>query len=89
MDVDDIDAALEKINALGGSTVLPRQDVGGMGWSAYFKDTEGNVVGLWQNAAPADAAADAPAGRGGRRERHRRLRGRRPGTAACPGPRRR
>jgi hypothetical protein len=21
-----------------------------MGWAAYFRDTEGNVVGLWQNA---------------------------------------
>ena len=52
VDVDDIDSALEKINALGG---IPssRQDVGpGMGWNAYFKDTEGNIVGLWQNAAP-------------------------------------
>jgi predicted enzyme related to lactoylglutathione lyase len=59
VDVEDIDAALEQINALGGSTVMPRQDVGGMGWSAYFKDTEGNIVGLWQNAAPAGGAADA------------------------------
>jgi hypothetical protein len=23
-----------------------------MGWAAYFKDTEGNVVGLWQSAVP-------------------------------------
>jgi predicted enzyme related to lactoylglutathione lyase len=60
VDVDDIDAALEKIGSLGGSTVLPRQEVGGMGWAAYFKDTEGNVVGLWQNAAPEGGAAEAP-----------------------------
>lgn len=52
VDVDDIDAALEKIEALGGSTVTPREEVGGMGWAAYFRDTEGNVVGLWQNAVP-------------------------------------
>ena len=67
VDVDDIDAALEKIGALGGSTVLPRQEVGGMGWAAYFKDTEGNVVGLWQSAAPqgtAEAAGTATAGTG-------------------------
>ncbi|MCU1533032.1 MAG: hypothetical protein JWO49_2603 [Arthrobacter sp.] len=51
VDVDDIDAALEKIEALGGATVTPRQDVGGMGWAAYFRDTEGNVIGLWQTAA--------------------------------------
>ena len=57
VDVEDIDAALEKINALGGSTVQPRQEVGTMGWAAYFRDTEGNIVGLWQNAAPEGSAA--------------------------------
>jgi predicted enzyme related to lactoylglutathione lyase len=51
VDVDDIDAALEKIAALGGSTVREKMQVGGMGWNAYFKDSEGNIVGLWQNAA--------------------------------------
>jgi predicted enzyme related to lactoylglutathione lyase len=24
--------------------------VGDMGWAAYFTDTEGNVIGLWQPA---------------------------------------
>jgi predicted enzyme related to lactoylglutathione lyase len=24
-------------------------DVGGMGVSAYFEDTEGNLIGLWQS----------------------------------------
>ncbi|MET4134057.1 VOC family protein [Pseudarthrobacter sp. PvP090] len=51
VDVDDIDAALEKITALGGSTYREKMQVGGMGWNAYFKDSEGNIVGLWQNAA--------------------------------------
>lgn len=48
VDVDDIDAALAKVEELGGMTVLGRQDVGGMGWAAYFKDVEGNLMGLWQ-----------------------------------------
>ena len=48
--VDDIDKALERIGELGGETVLGRQPVGDMGFSAYFRDSEGNVVGLWQNA---------------------------------------
>lgn len=60
VDVDDIDAALEKINSLGGSTVSPRQEVGTMGWAAYFRDTEGNVVGLWQSA-PREGGAGAAA----------------------------
>lgn len=51
VDVDDIDAALEKITALGGSTYREKMPVGGMGWNAYFKDSEGNIVGLWQKAA--------------------------------------
>ncbi len=62
VDVDDIDEALQKIESLGGSTVSPRQEVGTMGWAAYFKDTEGNIVGLWQNAAPEGGTAAAEAG---------------------------
>jgi predicted enzyme related to lactoylglutathione lyase len=50
VDVDDIDKALEVIGSLGGSTVVPRQPVGDMGFTAYFKDTEGNIVGLWETA---------------------------------------
>ena len=63
VDVDDIDAALEKIKSLGGSTVSPRQEIGTMGWAAYFRDTEGNIVGLWQNAP-----REGGAGGSGRRE---------------------
>ena len=50
IDVDDIDAALVKIEELGGQTLLGRQAVGEMGWAAYFKDVEGNSMGLWQTA---------------------------------------
>lgn len=53
IDVEDIDAALEKVVSLGGSTVVARQQVADMGFSAYFKDSEGNVMGLWQTAGPA------------------------------------
>ena len=48
--VDDIDKSLAKIEKLGGKTVQKKQPVGDMGFTAYFKDSEGNVVGLWQNA---------------------------------------
>jgi predicted enzyme related to lactoylglutathione lyase len=50
VDVDSIDATLEKISGLGGSTVAPKTPVGDMGFAAYFKDPEGNVVGLWETA---------------------------------------
>ena len=49
VDVEDIDAALAKVEELGGKTVQPRQEVAQMGFSAYFTDPEGNLMGLWQN----------------------------------------
>ncbi|MGI8433555.1 MAG: VOC family protein [Nocardioidaceae bacterium] len=48
--VDDIDEAFEKISAAGGSPLGEKMAIADMGWAAYFKDSEGNVVGLWQNA---------------------------------------
>jgi len=40
VDVDDIDATLATVEALGGKTVRPRQEVGQMGFTAYFTDPE-------------------------------------------------
>jgi len=48
--VASIDQAAQRIEQLGGVVVQGKQAVGDMGFSAYFRDTEGNVVGLWQNA---------------------------------------
>jgi predicted enzyme related to lactoylglutathione lyase len=50
VDVESIDEALQRIGELGGETVVGKQPVGDMGFSAYVKDTEGNVVGLWETA---------------------------------------
>jgi predicted enzyme related to lactoylglutathione lyase len=47
--VDSIDDALKKIEAAGGSVVTPRTEIPGMGAYAYFTDTEGNTLGLWEN----------------------------------------
>ena len=46
--VDSIDESLKRIEAEGGSTVSPRAEMPGMGAYAYFKDTEGNLMGLWE-----------------------------------------
>jgi predicted enzyme related to lactoylglutathione lyase len=51
IDVDDIEAALATIGELGGSTVRGKEPVGDMGFAAYFTDSEGNLVGLWQTAS--------------------------------------
>jgi uncharacterized protein len=48
--VDDIDKTLARVAELGGSAVGEKMAVGEMGWAAYFKDSEGNVIGLWQSA---------------------------------------
>jgi predicted enzyme related to lactoylglutathione lyase len=48
--VDDIDESLARIENLGGKVAIGRQPVGDMGFSAYVHDTEGNLIGLWQNA---------------------------------------
>jgi|SRR5215211_7579778 uncharacterized protein len=48
IDVDAIDDALKQIEDQGGSTVTPRTPIPGMGAFAYFKDPEGNVLGLWE-----------------------------------------
>jgi predicted enzyme related to lactoylglutathione lyase len=50
VNVDDLDEALARVEKLGGAVALGRQAVGDMGFSAYVRDTEGNVIGLWQNA---------------------------------------
>lgn len=51
IDVPDVDTALATVEQLGGSVVLPKTPVMGMGFAAYFRDSEGNVVGLWQSTA--------------------------------------
>lgn len=46
--VDSIDETLKKIEAGGGSTITPRTPIPNMGAFAYFKDSEGNTMGLWE-----------------------------------------
>jgi predicted enzyme related to lactoylglutathione lyase len=50
IDVDSIDGYAKKIESNGGQMVVSKMAVGDMGFSAYFKDTEGNIHGLWETA---------------------------------------
>ncbi len=52
MDVPDITQALDDVNAAGGETVLPIQDIPGVGQSAYCRDPQGLLFGLFQSLAP-------------------------------------
>jgi uncharacterized protein len=47
--VTDIDAALANVKKLGGKVTGKKTPVGDMGFSAYFEDTEGNIIGLFQS----------------------------------------
>lgn len=50
IDVDDIEQSLKDVEAAGGSTVTPRTAIPGMGAFGYFKDPEGNIMGLWETS---------------------------------------
>jgi predicted enzyme related to lactoylglutathione lyase len=50
IEVASIDDALAAIEANGGGTIQARTPIPGMGAFAYFSDSEGNVLGLWESA---------------------------------------
>ena len=51
IDVTDIDETLKVITDAGGVIVSGRAAIGDMGFGASFRDTEGNLVGLWESPA--------------------------------------
>ncbi len=44
--VDDIDAVLDRVSALGGKTLYPKTSIGEFGQVAEFEDSEGNRIAL-------------------------------------------
>lgn len=52
VEVGDIDEALRRVHACGGTTIMGRHEAGEAGSYAYIADTEGNVLCLWQDVAP-------------------------------------
>lgn len=49
VDVPAIDSAVDNAVKLGGTVALHKMPIPGVGWLAYVKDTEGNLLGLMQN----------------------------------------
>ncbi len=47
--VESVDAHIEKIKRAGGQVVVPKMPVPTMGWFAQALDTEGNVFAIWQD----------------------------------------
>ena len=46
--VDSVDKSLGTAGELGGTVAVPKMPVPGMGWLAYVKDPDGNIVGMMQ-----------------------------------------
>jgi predicted enzyme related to lactoylglutathione lyase len=49
IEVPNIDAAMLMVVEAGATIVHPKIPVPGVGYSAYFEDTEGNRMGLFEN----------------------------------------
>jgi predicted enzyme related to lactoylglutathione lyase len=56
--VENIDEAVKRVTAAGGTEVDVPQMVPGVGWRARFRDPEGNLLGLFQDDTAAGASHD-------------------------------
>lgn len=56
--VPSVDEFVAKIEEAGGTVVMEKTEIGEHGWYAMFKDTEGNVHGLWQSNVVAGNEAE-------------------------------
>lgn len=54
LDVPSVDDYSNRIEKAGGSIIVPKMSVQGVGYIAYFKDTEGNVFGIMQEDPTAE-----------------------------------
>lgn len=48
VDVPSVDEFVRAVPERGGTVVVPKMPIPGVGWLAYAKDTEGNIFGLMQ-----------------------------------------
>ena len=48
VEVENLEAYLEKANELGGKTLVPPVEVPGQGSFAWLAAPEGNIIGLWK-----------------------------------------
>ncbi len=49
--VDKVDAALKKVEKLGGTVVVPRMKIPNMGAFAIIQDPTGGTIGIWEAEA--------------------------------------
>ncbi len=53
IEVDNLDQYFTRTLALGGTAAVPKMPIPGVGWLAYVKDPNGNILGLMQTDAAA------------------------------------
>jgi predicted enzyme related to lactoylglutathione lyase len=53
LDVAEVDPVVESVVSAGGAVAVPKMAVPGVGWLAYVKDTEGNILGVMQTDSAA------------------------------------
>ena len=51
--VESVDEYAKKAKRLGAVELMPKSPVKGMGWFAWFKDTEGNDFAIWETDSKA------------------------------------
>lgn len=60
--VDDIDAAIAKIQQAGGRIMKPKKAIPAVGWIAFFTDPDDNLFGILQEDRNAGQSADSLTG---------------------------
>ena len=50
VEVEDLQATLDKAESLGGKTTMPIMEIPGMVTLAHFSDPDGNVIGIVKSA---------------------------------------
>ncbi len=50
LDVPDLDAAAAKVKAAGGTMIVEKTEIPGMGAFSLFSDPDGRVLGLWKSS---------------------------------------
>jgi predicted enzyme related to lactoylglutathione lyase len=49
VDVSNLDEYFAKAQKLGAKVAVPKMPIPGVGWLAYVKDLDGNILGIMQN----------------------------------------
>jgi len=67
VEVASVDATLRKVVANGGTFLLPKQDVMGMGFLAWYADPQGLRFAVWEAVSPPASASKKAAKKAGKK----------------------